>query len=167
MNPSQVKVIAFDVFGTVFNFAGVDRSEIVGYVKRTRIRPWVPLHLPKSWEAMPAHPDSVEGIAKLREKHFVVTCSNGPLGLLAKMSKHAGIDWDAIIPMELYRLYKPNPEAYLTVCKVLECEPSEVLMVTANESFGDLEAAESLGMQSVLIRGEEYPTILSLAEALR
>ncbi len=163
----MIKVIAFDVFGTVFNLGGVNTQEVRNYVKHIHQEPWKPLTLPKSWETLPAHPDSAEGIRLLRQKYIVVTCSNGPLGLLAKLSKFNGISWDAIIPMELNKVFKPKPEAYMTVCQVLGVSPQEVLMVTANEKFGDIEASQKLGMQAALIRGSSGPKdIIELAKSL-
>ncbi len=162
-----MNVIAFDVFGTVFDLSGVEREEVRAYARQLRRPEWAPLTLPPSWERLPAHPDAAFGIELLRRKFFVVTCSNGPLGLLAKLSKHNGISWDAIIPLELNKVYKPDPRAYLTVCEVLGVEPAAVTMVTANETFGDLEASAALGMTPRLIRNPGTPaTIMELAESL-
>lgn len=162
-----MEVIAFDVFGTVFDLSGVDREEVRAYVRHIRQPEWSPLRLPASWETLPAHPDAAEGIALLQRQFFVVTCSNGPLGLLARLSKRNGIVWDAIVPMELNRVYKPNPRAYLTVCEVLGVYSEEVTMVTANKDFGDLEAAAALGMKAALIRGDSVlKTIVDLARQL-
>ncbi len=163
----MIKVIAFDLFGTVFDLSKVDHQEIRDYAIHLSKPEWSPLHLPKSWEHLPAHPDSAEGISKLREKYMVVTCSNGPLGLTAKLLKNNKISFDAIIPLELNKVFKTNPKAYMTVCKVLDIKPEEMLMVTANEKFGDIEASRALGMQSILIHGKEGPkTIIELAEFL-
>ena len=163
----MLKVIAFDVFGTVVDLSGVPRDEVRAYVDHIRQPEWAPLVVPESWERLPAFADSAEGIHRLREKFIVVTCSNGPLGFQTKLLKHAGVQFDAIIPLELNRVYKTNPKAYMTVCEVLGVEPSEVLMVTANEKFGDLEASRALGMEAVLIRGSGGPqTIVELAEML-
>lgn len=161
-----MKVIAFDVFGTVFKLDDVPREDVRNYVKHIRQPVWSPLELPKSWETLPSHDDAARGIQLLREKFIVVTCSNGPLGLLTKLSKHNNISWDAIIPLELNQVYKPNPKAYLTVSVVLDVSPSDILMVTANETFGDLEGAKSVGMNSILIRDDKIPTIVSLYEYL-
>lgn len=158
-----MKVIAFDVFGTVFDLSGVPKEEIRAYAHHIRQDTWSPLFLPESWAKLPAHPDAAEGIERLRRDFTVVTCSNGPLGLLAKLSKHNGISWDAIIPLELNRVFKPDPFAYLTVCQVLEVKPKDVMMVTANEKFGDLEASKSLGMFPQLIRSGNTETIIELA----
>lgn len=162
-----MKVIAFDVFGTVVDFSGAHREDVRAYARHIAQPEWSPLTLPASWEHLPPHPDSVVGINRLRQKFFVVTCSNGPLGLLAKLSKNAGIAWDAIVPLELNRVFKTRPKAYLTVCEVLGVEPKDVMMVTANETFGDLEAARALGMTPQLIRGTSpVPTITALADRL-
>lgn len=163
----MIKVIAFDCFGTVFDMSGVRREELVDYANHIRKPLWSPLHLPKSWEYMPAHPDASYGLAMLREKFLVVTCSNGPLGLLARLSKNASIEWDAIIPLEMNRVFKPDLLAYLTVCQVLDVDASEVMMVTANKTFGDLEASAKLGMTPQLIRGDsDIQTIDELARSL-
>lgn len=167
----MLKVIAFDVFGTVFDLSSVDRDEVRAYARHLKAfhhtNAWLPLELPKSWETLPAHADSAEGVAKLRERYKVVTCSNGPRPLLTKLSAHNGIEWDEIIALEMNRVYKPNPRAYLTVCEVMNVEPSEVMMVTANETFGDLEASAALGMTPMLIRAETGPkTIVDLAHYL-
>ncbi len=162
------KVIAFDTFGTVFDLSTVPHQEIKNYADHIHQSEWTPLRLPDSWEHLKAHPDAAEGIARLREKFIVVTCSNGPLGLLAKLSKNNGISWDAIVPLELNKVFKTNPKAYMTVCEVLNVEPKDVLMVTANETFGDLEASRALGMEAILIRGKEGPkTIIELADLLK
>jgi 2-haloacid dehalogenase len=164
---SRPRVVAFDVFGTVFDLSSIDRQEVRDYVQHIRQEPWRPLQLPAHWERLPAYPDAAEGIERLRKNFVVVTCSNGPLGLLAKLSKHNGILWDAIIPLELNRVYKPKPRAYLTVCEVLNVQPADVLMVTANRTFGDLEASRGLGMAAQLIRDGDGPkTIIALAESL-
>lgn len=165
-----MQVIAFDCFGTVFDLSVAQRADLRAYAEHIRRPEWSPLRLPEYWETLPAHPDSAAGIRRLRSKFFVVTCSNGPLGLLAKLSKNAGISWDAIIPLELNRVFKPDQRAYLTVCEVLGVEPKDVTMVTANEKFGDIEAAGGLGMSTVLVRrysdGYGPKTIAELADTL-
>src|SRR5688572_30568770 len=113
-----MNVIAFDLFGTVFDLSVVDKDEIRAYANHIKQAEWSPLQLPSSWEYLPVFPDSAEGISRLRTKYTVVTCSNAPLGLSAKLCKRAGVQFDAIIPLELNRVYKTNPKAYLTICEV-------------------------------------------------
>lgn len=163
-----MKVIAFDTFGTIFNMDGVRREEIGQYVQQVKSSgEWAPLELPESWQSIPAHPDARHGIDRLRRDYTVVTCSNGPLWLLAKLSKLAGISWDAIIPLETREVYKPNPEAYKLVAELTHVPLSEIMMVTANPTFGDVETAIALGMTPQVIRhpGTPEDTIV-LAETL-
>jgi HAD superfamily hydrolase (TIGR01493 family) len=168
MSDQAVKVVAFDVFGTVFDLAGVDREEIRAYVEHIRQPQWEPLTLPESWKQLPAFSDAPTGIRRLRTLGhcIVVTCSNGPISLLVELSRKAGIEWDFMIPLEVERVYKTNPRAYMLICDILKVSPHEVMFVTANENFGDIEAANSLGMKTALIRGETGKTIIELAESL-
>jgi 2-haloalkanoic acid dehalogenase type II len=164
----MLKVIAFDVFGTVFDLSSVNRLEIKDYVSHIRGGVWEPLELPESWYTLPAHPDAKEGIERLRTKYQVVTLSNGPVRLLTRLSKHNNISWDMIIPIEMKKVYKPKAGAYYTVPELMGVLTSEVLMVTANKTFGDLEAASRCSMKPCLIRDPDgsYANIVELAEAL-
>lgn len=152
-----LKVILFDCFGTVFDMSGVNREEISEYVRNSRGKhgkDWKPLDLPESWKSIPPHSDSVNGIARIRERgYYTVALSNGPAPLIAAMSRNAGIVWDLIIPLELVGSYKPHPDAYRAALKIFpQFQPHQFMMVTANPGFGDLEAAEALGMATKCIR---------------
>jgi len=164
----ELKVIAFDCFGTVFNFADLPLQEKRDYIRQLKQTPWKPLELPASWETMPAHPDSREGLERLRRHYVVVTCSNGPAPLLVKMSRNAGINWDMVLPLELIPAYKPDPQTYEMIAKVLGVLPSEVLMVTGNEGSPDLVVPRTIGMRVMRIRGEPGTpqTIGELADLL-
>lgn len=166
----MLTLIAFDLFGTVFDMSGVDRDELRAYGRHLKdfyaTGEWTPLHLPASWERLPLFRDSALGLGLLQRNYMIVTLSNAPLGLTAKMCKNAGIVFDAITPLELSRTYKTAPEAYLSLCSIYGVEPHEIAMVTANKDFGDIEASAKLGMTPFLIRGEEIPTIVDLAERL-
>jgi FMN phosphatase YigB (HAD superfamily) len=170
------KLIMFDIFGTVFSLADIPREEIKAYVDHIRQPKWSPLVLPEAWNSLPAHDGAKEGIDELRKHAMVVTCSNGPLATQAHLAKHNDIHWDAIMPLELWQVYKPYCGAYLGVMGCLGFKAEETMMVTANESFGDLEAAKALGIQSCLICDNpevERPGVLTvrsigeLAERLR
>jgi len=145
------RLIMFDIFGTVFSLAGVPREEIRAYGEHIRKPEWSPLTLSESWKSLPAHEGAKEGIDELRKHAMVVTCSNGPLATQAFLAMHNDIHWDAIMPLELWQAYKPELRAYQSVVNCLGFKPDEVLMVTANETFGDLEAAKALGIQPCLI----------------
>lgn len=157
-----MKVIAFDVFGTVLDMSGVPKEELRDYGRQLKRDPWEPIVLPKSWETLPAHPDAKEGLGRLRRDHWVVTLSNGPLELLMRVSKHNDIRWDAIIPIECAKVAKPKPRAYEFAVELLDVltygvVASDVMMVTANPGFGDVEAARALGMVPQVIRHADDP----------
>ncbi len=77
-----------------------------------------------------------------------VTLSNGDNNLIFERSMKYGIHWDTMIDLRLNRVYKPNTDAYRTIEKELGFKPAETLMVTANPTFGDIEGAAAIGMQS-------------------
>jgi len=170
LDVNTIDVIAFDLFGTVVDMSGVPIEEMKDYAHQLRKFQrggWEPLELPEHWGQLLAFDDAVEGLRMLSEEFRVVTCSNAPLGLQNSLALINGLPFDAIVPLEANRVYKTDPKAYLTVCQVMRVKPENVLMVTANKDFGDLEASVAVGMQSVLIRDDKIPTITALAEALK
>jgi FMN phosphatase YigB (HAD superfamily) len=146
-------IFLFDCFGTVFNMQDIPKEDLRYYGSVLKKPVWEPLEFPPHWRNIPPHPDSKEGLERLkRNGHKVVALSNAPLPLMCILSANAGIEWSHIIPLEKYKIYKPNPLAYLTACAELKCRPGECVMVTANEKFGDLEGSASVGMFPQLIR---------------
>lgn len=171
-DPQNVRTLAFDCVNTVFDISGI-RDQMAMYINQVRRPEWRPLAMPIGWQNCPAHPDSAEGINRIREAGYkVVPCSNWPTYALAELSHKAGIDWSAYVPMETVRCYKPADAAYLNVSKTLHTLRQCCLMVTANETAPDIEKARELRMQAVLIDrenkyGGEHPrTIIELAEIL-
>lgn len=163
---SKIKVIAFDVFGTLVKFDGVPRKEVKAYADHIRKPEWSPFSLPDSWKNLKAFDDCAIVLKMLRHHFTVVTLSNGPLGLQTALLKNNGIDVDAIVPLEIARVFKPNPRAYQAAAEILGVHAENWLMVTANEKFGDLEASKSIGMQSQLIRGDEVVDLYDLIREL-
>jgi FMN phosphatase YigB (HAD superfamily) len=172
LDVSRIRVPMFDCVNTVFDVSSIAREQMVKYIEQVRRPEWAPLALPQGWVDCLAHADSAGGINRISKKFITATCSNWHASALAWLSWKAGIDWSAIVPMEAVRAYKPADIAYLNVANVLNVEPSQVLMVTANETAPDIEAAQKLGMQAILIDrknkyGGKYPrTIIELAEML-
>lgn len=159
--------ILFDCFGTVFNMENVPKEDLVYYGSVLRNPIWEPLNFPPHWRNIPPHPDSREGLERLkRNGHKVVALSNAPLPLMCILSANAGIEWNHIIGLERYKIYKPNPLAYLTACAELDCRPSECIMISANKTFGDIEYSRLVGMESILIRDDKVADIIALAGVL-
>lgn len=167
-----MKVIAFDLFGTVFDMAGVPREEIRAYLDQCVDPVWKPLELPDGWEDLKAFPDAAEGIRRLTVKYRVVTLSNAPYGFTTRVLERNGVWPNGVTILEQRMRYKPHPECYLHACESWGVKPSDAMMVTANPTFGpypfgDLEIAGAIGMQTQLIRNPGCPqTIIELAEQL-
>lgn len=165
----SVKVIGFDLFGTVFNMRGVPREEILRYGQVIRSPEWFPFLWEKTWEFIPAFDDAQMGLAQLQaDGYYVVAMSNAPLGLAMRMAAMSKLDFNAIIPLETIQRYKPDPATYDFAASLCTVENSEFLMVSANKDFGDIEAARSIGCKSQLIRHEGCPRdIIQLADMLK
>ena len=107
------------------------------------------VHLNKIWHRLNAWPDSVEGLTRLKSKYTICTLSNGNIGLLTNMAKHAGLPWDCILSAEVFQKYKPDPATYLGVAKIFNVAPDEVMLVAAHQD--DLDAARSCGLKTAYI----------------
>lgn len=112
-------------------------------------------YLNLAWHRLQPWPDAVEGLTRLKSQFTIVTLSNGNLSLLANMAKQAKLPWDLILSAEVFRHYKPDPEAYLGVATVFDVTPDEVMLVATHED--DLEAAQGCGLQTAYVhRPIEY-----------
>ncbi|MFM8465768.1 MAG: haloacid dehalogenase type II, partial [Burkholderiaceae bacterium] len=116
--------------------------------------------LNRAWHRLAPWPDTVAGMLRLKS-HFTLTAlSNGNLGLLANMAKHAGLPWDLILSAEVFRHYKPDPETYLGVAEVFEVSPNEVMLVAAHED--DLDAASACGLPTAFIQRDHDPALIAI-----
>jgi len=106
-------------------------------------------HLNKVWHRLDPWPDSVAGLARLKERYVIATFSNGNVALLTNMAKWAGLPWDLILSAELVKHYKPDPETYLMAPNLLDLRPDEVMLVAAHPS--DLRAAQTHGLRAAYV----------------
>ena len=112
-------------------------------------------HLNRAWHRLAPWPDTVSGMTRLKSRFMLTTLSNGNIGLLANMAKHAGLPWDLILSAEVFRHYKPDPETYLGVAEIFDLKPEEVMLVAAHED--DLDAAKACGLQTAFVeRPDEF-----------
>jgi len=105
--------------------------------------------LNKIWHRLDAWPDSVEGLTRLKSRYTICSLSNGNIGLLANMAKHAGLPWDCILSAEIFKKYKPDPATYLGVAKIFDIAPSDVMLVAAHQD--DLDGARNVGLKTAYI----------------
>lgn len=161
-----MKALLFDLNNTVYNIKGLPPLALHSYLEVIEKTFWEPFLPSPTWLDCEAHPDADEGLIRLRTKFQIVTLSNNPMWMQIEMARNTGLDFDAIIPLELRHIYKPNPMAYQLALDVLSLEGPECGMVTANKCFGDIEQAEHLGMQTFLLNRENGLDLIALAESL-
>ena len=199
---ADLKVLAFDVFGTVVDWRGgvaaemaaiakerhltVDpgafadawRSKYLPYLLRIRNgeMPWQVLdgvhraslrelvpemslqslteadldRLVHAWHHLPAWPDSVEGMSRLRPGYVLTTLSNGGMAHLVELNRASRLPFDCVLSVELVRTYKPDPRVYRLVPELLAVRPEESMMV-ASHAY-DLAAAAEQGMRTAFVR---------------
>lgn len=105
--------------------------------------------LNRAWHRLDPWPDSVAGLARLRELALIAPLSNGNILLLANMAKRAHLPWDCILGAEAVQAYKPHPDSYRKTADILGLAPHQCLMVAAHN--GDLHAARDVGMGTAFI----------------
>ena len=112
-------------------------------------------HINRGWHRLNPWPDSVPGLARLKRCFIIGPLSNGNVALLTNMAKHAGLPWDMVFGSDLFGHYKPDPETYLGVARLLDLEPAQVMMAAAHN--GDLAAARACGLMTAFFpRPTEY-----------
>jgi 2-haloacid dehalogenase len=112
-------------------------------------------HWNRVWHRLKPWPDCVEGLTRLKKKYIIAPLSNGNIGLMTDLAKHAGLPWDAILGAELVRHYKPDREVYISAPEFLGLSPGQVMMVAAHA--GDLRAAGACGLRTGFIhRPDEF-----------
>jgi 2-haloacid dehalogenase len=113
--------------------------------------------LVRGWHRLAPWPDTVPGLTALRNRHILVTLSNGGMGLLTRLAKSAGMPFDCILSSELANSYKPDPRVYRLVPDYFGVPPHRVLMVAAHPA--DLEHAGRCGLRTGFIpRPAEWGT---------
>jgi 2-haloacid dehalogenase len=108
-----------------------------------------------AWHRLPAWPDVPDGLSLLRERFLLAPVSNGNIGLMARLARHNGLLWDAILGAEIAGDYKPKPRVYEAACAAFDLAPDQCMMVAAHSS--DLAAAAACGLRTAHVaRPDEY-----------
>lgn len=112
-------------------------------------------HINLGWHRLHAWPDAVPGLTRLKSRFIIGPLSNGNVSLLLNMAKFAGIPWDMIFGSDLFQHFKPDPETYLGVARMLDLRPDQVMMAAAHN--GDLAKARACGLMTAFFpRAGEY-----------
>ncbi|MFL5281768.1 MAG: haloacid dehalogenase type II [Rhodopila sp.] len=113
------------------------------------------VHINLGWHRLKPWPDAVPGLTRLKSRFIIGPLSNGNVALLLNMAKFSGIPWDMIFGSDLFGRFKPDPETYLGVARLLNLRPDQVMMGAAHN--GDLAAARGCGLQTAFFpRPGEY-----------
>jgi 2-haloacid dehalogenase len=105
--------------------------------------------LVRAWHQLPAWPDAVSGLARVRATHTTAALSNGGFALLTRLVKGAALPFDCILSAELARTYKPAAAVYRTAAALLDVAPEQVLMVAAHK--WDLDGARAAGLRTAFV----------------
>src|SRR3954453_14997169 len=81
-----------------------------------------------AWHRLDPWPDTVPGLARLKERFVIAPCSNGHTPQSVALARHAGLPGDAILGAEIARAYKPDPRVYRASVDALGLEPAEAMM---------------------------------------
>jgi 2-haloacid dehalogenase len=127
-----------DVLGEVF-----DENGLGGSVEDRRA-------IAERWHQLDTWPDFAAALRRLRRHRICVSFTILSLSLIVDTSRRNGIDWDAVIPCEMLRVYKPHPDAYRRAAALLAVEPHEILMVACHNF--DLDAARGVGYRTAFVR---------------
>ena len=104
------------------------------------------VHINLGWHRLNGWPDSVKGLTRLKTRFVIGPLSNGNVSLLTYMAKHAGLPWDMVFGSDLFGHFKPDPETYLGVAKLMDLAPDQVMMAAAHNN--DLANARKCGLMT-------------------
>jgi 2-haloacid dehalogenase len=105
--------------------------------------------LVQAWHRLDPWPDVRSGLDQLRRHYVTSPLSNGHIALLIDLARHGDLRFDCVLSAELAKAYKPDPATYLTAARLLDVEPSELMLVAAHPS--DLRGARAAGLQTAFI----------------
>ena len=116
---------------------------------------------PKLLEAyfqLDAFPDARAALRTLKAKgHKTGILSNGSPKMLKGAVDGAGIggDLDAVLSVDVLKMFKPRPEVYCLVTDHFKCEPGDVTFVSSNR--WDVMAGTSVGFRSLWVNRSKMP----------
>lgn len=121
-------------------------------------------HLLDAYFALDAFPDARGTLRTLKAQgHRTAILSNGSPDMLKGAVDAAGIagDLDAVLSVDVLKMFKPRPQVYALVTDRFACKPSDVTFVSSNR--WDVMGAAAFGFSACWInRGhmpDEYPDL--------
>lgn len=112
--------------------------------------------LMEAWQSLRPFPDVAAGLQRLKGKYRLIALSNGEAWFLQHLAQNRiHFDFDHIISVEVVGAFKPHPGVYRAAARILEAEPHELLMVSAN-SF-DVMGARACGYRGAWVDRYQLP----------
>jgi 2-haloacid dehalogenase len=109
----------------------------------------------RRWHELDAWTDFPAALERLRLRTIVVSFTILSVSLIIDTARRNGLHWDAVISCEMLEVYKPRPEAYQRAARLLQLEPSNILMVACHNF--DLNAARGVGYRTCFVsRPDEW-----------
>ncbi len=105
-----------------------------------------------------AFPDARAILRTLKSQgHKTGILSNGSPDMLKSAVESAGIgdDLDAVLSVDVLKMFKPRPEVYALVTEHFKCKPGEVTFVSSNR--WDVMAGTSVGFRTCWINRAKMP----------
>jgi 2-haloacid dehalogenase len=102
-----------------------------------------------AWHQLDPWPDVRSGLDALRRQHVTASLSNGHVALLVDLARHGDLRFDCVLSAELANAYKPAPKTYLSAARLLDVEPSELMLVAAHP--WDLDGARAAGLLTAFV----------------
>lgn len=108
------------------------------------------------WRDLSPYADSLEGLRRLAGKYKLVALSNGePEFLDHLVANRIQFDFDNVISVEEGGAFKPHPSVYRSAARILDVEPSAIMMVAAH-SF-DIMGARACGYRGAYVNRYSLP----------
>jgi 2-haloacid dehalogenase len=102
-----------------------------------------------AWHELDPWPDVRSGLDALRREYVTAPLSNGHIALLIDLARHGDLRFDCVLSAELANAYKPAPQTYLTAARLLDVEPSDLMLIAAHPR--DLRGARAAGLRTAFI----------------
>lgn len=95
-------------------------------------------------------PDFPSVLPRLRERYVCASFTILSFRIIIDTARRNGLSWDAVFSCEAIGKYKVLPEAYDTVARYLQLDPSQICMVACHNF--DLDAARARGFRTAFVR---------------
>ena len=113
-------------------------------------------NLMESWRELRVFPDVTAGLTRLKTRFRLVVLSNGDNWFLEHLVKNQiKFDFDEVLSVDKVGVFKPHPAVYRMAKNILNAEPHELMMVSAN-SF-DVMGARACGYRSAWVNRYQLP----------